>query len=422
MKQRITKRTVDAATSKNGKDIFFWDDVVPGFGLKVTGAGNKMYVLQTRLQGRLRRYTIGRHGAPWTPDTARKEALRCLGLIVDGQDPADEKQKMRNDLRVGELCTKYFEEGCSKKKETTLRVERGLLQRHIRPLLGHRKIRSLMRNDIERFHSQVAEGRTATDVRTGPRGRAIVKGGKGTANRSLDLLASILAFAVNDGLLDANPARGIKRYRLPPRERFLSPQELARLGEALEAAAADGANIFALAAIRFLILTGTRKGEALMLRWDWIDLEHGVIRYPDSKTGAKQVPLSSPVLDLLGNLPRLDGNPHVFPSESASGHFEGLQKVWNRVRTRAVLAEVRLHDLRHSYASVGVVGGDSLYLVGKLLGHAQAHTTQRYAHLGDDPIRAAAERIAGRIASDMREPSGGKVVSIGRPAPPNLGS
>jgi integrase len=322
-------------------------------------------MLQTRVCGRLRRLTIGKHGAPWTPDAARAEAVRLLGQVAAGIDPTDAKMALKRDLTVAELCTIYLAEGCATKKASTLAVERGLIERHIKKLIGPRRVQSLTRGDVERFLADVANGKSAIDERTRPRGRAVVRGGRGTANRTIDLLAAILAFAVNRGLRPDNPARGVKKFKLPHRTRFLSASELARLGEALEQAATEGENPQAIAALRLLILTGCRKSEILGLQWDWMRWERSCIELPDSKTGAKIVPLGTPSLELLRSLPRLEGNDHVLPGAAGKGHLVGLQKIWDRVRTRAQLPEVRLHDLRHSFASVGAAGGDSLFIIGQ---------------------------------------------------------
>ncbi|HUT48176.1 MAG TPA: tyrosine-type recombinase/integrase [Alphaproteobacteria bacterium] len=402
MRAKITKRAVDAA-HPNKNDVFIWDTETKGFGLKVTPAGNKIYVVQARLKdtGKVVRCTIGKHGAPWTPEKARQEAVRLLGTIASSANPNEAKKRARGDMTVSSLCDLYLAEGCDKKKPSTIKVERSQIERHVKPLLGQKQLRSLTRGDIERFMSDVSAGKTATDEKTGPRGRAVVRGGKGIANRTADLLASMLAFAANRGLRTDNPVRGVQRYRRNPKERFLSSSELAKLGEALGRAGAEGENPYALAAIRLLILTGCRKNEVLSLRWDWVDTERACLRLPDSKTGAKTVPLGAPALAFLQAIPRFESNSHVFPSGTGDGHFVGLQKVWSRVRNRAGLDDVRLHDLRHSFASVAVAGGDSLYLVGKVLGHRQARTTERYAHLGDDPVRAVADRTAETIAAAM---------------------
>ena len=258
----------------------------------------------------------------------------------------------------------------------------------------------------------VAAGKTAVDEKTGYRGRAIVTGGRGAATETVVLLSSMLTFAAKRRLRPDNPALGVQLFKRGRRERFLSPAELGKLGETLGEMEAEGANGTALAALRLLMLTGCRKSEILTLRWEWIDFERACLRLPDTKTGARVIPLGAPALQILADLPR--AGAFVLPAErGADGHFVGLQKFWTRARTGAGLPDVRLHDFRHSFASVGVASGDSLYIVGKLLGHAKAETSQRYAHLADDPLRAAADRIAGAIASAMK-PTGatGAVVPL----------
>ncbi len=401
---RISARTI-AAVRPGERDAYLWDIELSGFGLKVTPAGTRTYLVQYRIGGRggrTRRVTIGRHGSPWTPDSARKRAKEVLGEVANGGDPAEERAQARGDPSVAQLCDLYLAEGCATQKPSTLVSDRGRIERHIKPLLGRRMVRAVTRSDIERLMQDVAAGKTACDVKTGPRGRAIARGGKGVANRTVALLSTIFAFAVNRRLRPDNPATGIKRFRSQKMERFLTPAELARLGEALEAADDADENPSAISAIRLLALTGCRKAEILSLRWEHIDWERSCLRLPDSKTGAKVVPLGAPALELLGSLPRWDGNPYVLPSNKSAGHFDGLQRVWARIRERAKLPDVRLHDLRHSFASIAVTGGDSLYLVGKVLGHRQARTTERYAHVADDPLRAVADRTSRQIAAAMK--------------------
>ena len=289
MRAKITKRLVDSVTP-GLRDRFTWDTETKGFGLKVTPAGNRVYIVQKRLDGRLRRYTIGKHGSPWTPDAARTEATGLLGMVASGNDPAQAKQDARRNVALARLCDRYFEEACDRKKASTVAVERGLAKRHIKPLLGHRLVRSITRSDVQRFLSDVAKGKTAVDERTRKRGRAIVRGGEGTANRTTALLSSILTFAVREEIRLDNPARGIESYQLQKRERFLSAAELAALGEALTVAKSSGENPWAIDAIRLLVLTGCRKNEILSLRWDWVDFERAQLRLPDSKTGFNFLP------------------------------------------------------------------------------------------------------------------------------------
>jgi integrase len=399
MRAKITLRVI-SSLSPGEKDVFVWDTDTKGFGLKLTIAGSIVYLVQTRLGRSLKRYTIGRHGAPWTPDMARREAVRILGKIAEGEAPASKREEKRKACTVAELCDLYLAEGCHLKRPSTLATDRGRILRHIKPLLGARRVGEVTRAYIERFMVDVADGKSAADVRTGSRGRAIVKGGKGTASRTVGLLGAIFQFAVHRSLIEVNPVRGIRRYPDRKCERFLATAEIAALGAALSEAEASGTeDPIAIAAIRFLLLTGCRRGEVLSLKWDWVDFEQRLIRFPDSKTGAKVIPLGAPALEILNKLPAVMTNPHVFASTSGIGPIGRLPEAWERIRTAAGLGEVRIHDLRHSFASVGAAGGQSLLMIGKLLGHRTASSTQRYAHLADDPLRMTADRIAGEIAA-----------------------
>ncbi len=413
MKAKITKRAVDAAKPAK-RDWFLWDTDVKGFGLKVTPNGNRVYVLQYRFNRWLRRYTIGKHGSPWTPDEARTEAERLLGMVAERVDPAELKAADKAAMSIAELCDLYLAEGVATKKGTTLAMDRSRIERHVKPLLGRLPVGAVTRTDIARFMQDVAAGKTARDEKTGFRGRSIVKGGKGVATRTVGMLGAIFAFAVDRGLRPNNPVRGVRRFTDGKGERFLSPAELARLGETLAAAEREGESPSAVAAIRLLALTGGRKNEILSLRWEYVDFERACLRLPDSKTGAKVVPLGAPALELLASLPRMEGCPYVLPSNTGEGHFVGLQKVWARLRERAGLLGVRLHDLRHSFGAVGAGGGDSLLVIGALLGHRDQKATQRYAHLSDSPIKAAANRIAGEIAAAMNsgDKGGAEVVAL----------
>ncbi|MZR29631.1 site-specific integrase [Sneathiella litorea] len=438
MQAKIIKRNVDAARPKE-RDWFMWDTELKGFGLKVTRSGNRIYIVQYRMSGRgvpTRRLTIGKHGSPWTPEKAREEAKRVLGEIADGQDPQQVKMADKAAMTVSELCERYLEEGCATKKPSTIATDKGRIERHIKPLLGRQRVKDLTVNDIKRFMADIAKGKTAADERTGPHGRARVVGGKGTATRTVGLLGGILSFAVAEGVRSDNPARGVKRFPDRKNERFLNSHELARLGEVLRTAgeaekervnlertlsstkleteraalrdristlAKGGENEMAIAAIRMLILTGCRKTEILSLKWHEVDFEFGCLRLDDSKTGQKTIMLGAPALQLLAGLSRDEKSPYVFPALRGEGHYVGLPKVWIRIRERAGLHDVRLHDLRHTFASAGAGSGIGLQVLGKLLGHSDPKTTSRYAHIANDPIKAAADRTAGRLADAMNE-------------------
>jgi len=242
------------------------------------------------------------------------------------------------------------------------------------------------------------------DEKTGFRGRARVKGGASVGARATALLRAILNFAVERGLRADNPARNIQLNKSRRCERFLSAEELARLGQALTAEGAKDEAALSVAAIRLLIFTGCRKSEILTLQWRFIDWERSLLRLPDSKTGAKNVPLGKPALDVLWTLPKLEGCVYVFPSPRLGRHLVGLQKVWERVRVVAKLPGVRLHDLRHSFASTAVAGGVSLFMIGKMLGHKDSRTTEIYAHLGDDPLKIVANATASTLADLLAMP------------------
>jgi integrase len=287
------------------------------------------------------------------------------------------------------------------KKASSLITDKSNIDRHIRPLLGTRRIGSLTRADIEKLQIDIASGKTATDQKTKKQGRAIVRGGKGTAARSVAMFVAILEYGVSIHALSENPGRGVTLFKGNEKERFLSEAEQLRLGDALERAQADGTHASAIAAIRLLALTGCRKSEILGLRWIDVDFDRGLLLLPDTKTGKKTFPLARPVIDFLASLPRIEGNPFVLPGNVDEAHFVGLQKVWTRIRASIGLQDVRLHDLRHSFASVGTDEGDSLQVIGRLLGHSKITTTQRYAHLSMNPVRDAVERIGGRIAAKL---------------------
>ncbi|MEH6809538.1 MAG: tyrosine-type recombinase/integrase [Hyphomonas oceanitis] len=404
MAKRLTNSVVNGA-AKRDSDYFIWDGDLKGFGLKVCSGGRKSYVCKYRLgTGRnapTRRMTIGTHGSPWTPEQARKRASQILGLVAHGEDPAQAKQADKNVLTVSQLCDRYLEHGAATKKASTLATDRGRIERHIKPLLGRMRVPDVKRADISRFLQDVAAGKTAVDVKTGARGRAIVRGGKGAATRTVGLLGGIFSFAVESGWISENPVRGVKRFRDRRNERFLGADELQKLGTALVAAETAGENPYAVAIIRLLILTGARRGEIESLRWPEVDWQYSYLRLADSKTGQKLVMLNGAAIEVLQTVPRQNTSDFVFPASRSDGYYEGTPKVWRRIRENAGLENVRIHDLRHSFASMAVSGGVSLPVIGSLLGHKNSATTARYTHLEDDPVRRASEGIGAAIQAAL---------------------
>jgi integrase len=400
---RITMRVVESI--QPGEIV--WDSLVCGFGLRCQRA-SKVYILKANIAGRPRWFSIGEHGAPWTPDTARAEAQVLWGKIRAGEDLAAVREARRQRATVADLCARYLEEHAREHKKTSsAHLDARNIENHIRPLLGELYIDDVARADIDRFKRAIKDGKTrkpGASNRTSFRGGKVVAGGAVVANRCLALLSKMFNLAELWGWRgeNSNPVRHIEKYKEARRERYLSADEFARLGDVLAAAAEQGTESrFALAAIRLMIFTGARSGEILALRWDYVDLEQRVLKLPDSKTGRKLIWLNPPAVEVLTTLPRIKDNPYVIVGEREGAHLVNIQKIWRRIRRRASISDARIHDLRHSYASVAVAAGVGLFLTGKILGHLRNSTTERYAHLADDPVRQANDMVGRRISEAL---------------------
>ncbi len=434
--ERIGMRLLNAVEPQ-AEAIRVWDTDLKGFGLKVSPHGVKTYFIWYRAgQGRSaarREYTIARHGE-MTPEEARDAAAKVLSRVRLGEDPQANRHRARAEMDVAAFCDYYLAEGVATKKPATIATDKARIRAHIKPLLGKRPVSAVTSADVAKFMRDVAAGKTAAEAKptikalrakgikgaalqaadTRKRTDAAAKGGKGTASRTVGLLGAIFAFAVREGVRSDNPVRGVERFRDNHSQRFLSGAELGRLTAALKAAEDEGINRHGINVIRLLALTGARKGEIEGLRWSEIDIEHACLRLADSKTGARVVPLGAAALALIEGFPQSKTSAFLFPAEgNDKRHYIGTPKIWEKVRIAADLPSVRLHDLRHTYASFGAAGALSLPLIAAILGHKDVKTTQQYAHLADSPVKLAADRTAAAIDGAMQG-SVGNVVAFRR--------
>jgi integrase len=411
-RKRIGLRDVRAL--KPGEII--WDAAVPGFAARRQKGTAVAYILKYRTGGGRQRWqTIGRHGAPWTPDTARAKAQELLGEVAKDRDPAAEKRAQRKATTVAELCDMYLAEALAgrvlkrrgaAKKASTLEIDKGRIERHIKPLLGKYAVAAVTRHDVERFLHDIAEGKTNARIRTKTRGLARVTGGKTAANRSVGLLGGMFTYAVRHGLRPENPVHGLQRFEDAKRERRLTYEEYATLGAALRKG--PDAHIWpgALAAVWFLAVTGWRRSEALGLRWSEIDLVRRTAILGDTKTGRSLRPLSRAACDVLQAMAQLrsGGGVLVFPATRGEGTIAGFRKFWLRIaRLGGLPAEITPHVLRHSFASLAADLGYSEPTIAALVGHAGRSITSRYVHAADAVLLAAADAVADKTAELMGE-------------------
>ncbi|MGO7888997.1 tyrosine-type recombinase/integrase [Rhizobium leguminosarum] len=405
------------------KDYFEWDDELPGFGVRVWPSGKKVYLAQYRAGKQTKRFKIGAHG-PLTVDEARKEAKVVLGDVARGEDPQLDRATRRKSLTVKDLCEGYFkaaEAGLilgkrgKPKKASTIYVDQGRAKRHIIPLLGSKLVQDLTQVDVVRMMRDVTTGKTATSEKTDKlRGRAIVEGGAGTASQAVTLLSAILTYAVSEGIIPHNPARGIKKPAVGKRTRRLDAKDYRALGKAL--AEATDVPWQGIVGTKLFLLTGFRLSEIAGLKRSEVDEPGSCFRLDDSKEGASVRPIGKPVFDVLTAVSRQDDNPHVLPGpRSEDGYYTSLDEAIRKLAKRAGLAGVTSHVMRHSYASVAGDLGFTEITIAALLGHAAAGVTQRYVHHLDSVLIAAADKVSGEIHSMMtRDPA--EVVMLPRRA------
>lgn len=379
---KLTKRLIDGA-SPSGKDYFIWDDELAGFGLRILPSGIKSYVIQYRIGGRTRRHAFSRTGT-MTQDEARKHARELLVAVDQGKDPVAEIVAHRRSPNIAALCLRFMAEHVAHRcKPSTQREYQRSIDLFINPKLGTFNILDVKRGDIAKLHGEMSQIPYQ-------------------ANRTLGVLSKLFNFAEilelrPDG---SNPCRHVRKYPESKRERYLTAEELHRLGQVLDNAQRDGSEpLPVIWAIRLLILTGCRLGEIQTLKWEHVHSAY--LALPDSKTGAKRVVLSDAAADTLLQIDRVSGNPYVVTGTLHGQHWTDLQRPWRRIRDKAGLPDVRIHDLRHSFASMAVNSGETLPTIGKLLGHSNPATTARYTHFAPNPLKAAVDRVAVQISNAM---------------------
>ena len=401
---KITKRNVDALKLA-GRRYAVWDEALPGFGVRVEVKGSKTFICRYRSSGIRRQYTIGRYGV-LTTEEARAEARRILGAVALGNDPSSARQSQRAAVRFCDLVDAFLQGHGPKLKQRTCEDYESALRKHAVPALGHMSAETISPADLNKIHVKLA-------------------GHPHRANRVMAYVSSIYSWGGKQGIIprDCNPARNVARFREEGRERYLSSEELERLGAVLRKAETDGLewtikaggdtakhlpkpekrktvySAHVTGAIRLLLLTGCRLREILNLRWSEVDFERSLLNLPDSKTGRKVVFLNAAAAGVLKELPRVGS--YVIPGNNPDRPRHDLKKPWEHMRRTAGIEGVRIHDLRHTHASIGAGSGLGLPIVGKLLGHKCPATTVRYAHFADDPLRHATEMIGENLTRSL---------------------
>ncbi|ANL74072.1 integrase family protein [Rhizobium phaseoli] len=421
---KLTKRYVDAVLPQ-AKAFIVYDTELTGFGLRVAPSGTKTWQVEYRPYpgGRdvpKRRMALGATTA-LAPDEARRKARDILSSAATGGDPARERGAKRREMKIAALIDLYEAEGCyvqrgirqgQAMKPQTKSFTLARLRNHVVALLGTKRATEVAASDVERMVRDITAGKTAKDEKGGPRRRIIVRGGEGAARKVARDLSAVFSFAIRQKIVAANPC-DIAAIRKTDnrRSRYLSIEEVRRLGQALETLQAQGVNPKALNITRLWALTGCRRDEIAGLRWQEIDFNHSCLKLDDTKTGASMRPLASPALTLLASIHRQAGSDYVFPATTGKGHYQGTKRIWPKVIKLADLPGVTPHTLRHTLGSAAVSTGETLAMTGAILGHSNHRSTAIYAHIQRDPAAQAADRAVGPLAAAL---SGKEAVGVTR--------
>lgn len=410
----LTKRLIEAARPAE-KRYEIWDSDVAGFGVRVGLSGSKTFVIRYRAEGggreAPRRYvTVGRFGA-LTVEQGRKKAKELLAEAIVGNDPAAERKAKRLEMKMSALVDLYEAEGCyvqrgkrlgQPMKAKTKQFTIGRLRHHVVPLLGQMKVTEVKVGHIERFFADVTNGKSAKNEKIGHRRRIIVRGGPGAARKVFRDLSAMFSFAERRGIIPANLChKAVVQKTDGANDRYLTAEELQRLGAACDALEAEGTNVKALNITRLWVLTGCRRDEIAGLKWHEVDFERGVLALDDTKTGRSIRPAAAAALALLRGIAREEGSDYVFPALGGDQHFQGTKGIWPKIIKRAGLEGVTPHTLRHTMGAMSTSSGEALALTGAILGHANLRSTMRYAHVQLDPSLKAANRVGKKLAAAL---------------------
>ncbi|ETI64284.1 integrase [Sphingobium sp. C100] len=414
---KLTRDLCDRAVVRS-EQYELWDAELAGFGLRIMPSGVKSFIVRYRIDGggrtaKRRTYTLGRYGA-LTIDQARKQGKAVLGAVANGQDPGEKRIAKRGELLISQLRDLYEERGCviqrgkrigEPMKALTKQYTMARIDHHIVALLGRKRVGDVSIADVEQFARDVASGKTAKDEKIGPRKRIIVRGGEGAARKAIRDLSAMYSFAMRLELTDRNPVdKAAVRKTDNQRERFLTLEEVKRLGAAFDQLEASGTNPKAIAIARLWALTGCRRNEIAGLKWSEVDLDRGFLMFENTKTGRSVRPLGLAAIEILRGIARDAESAFVFPATEGESFFQGTKGIWPKVKKLSGLHDVTPHTLRHTMGSTSTSAGQALAMTGAILGHRSPRSTAIYAHVQLAPAKRAAERASAKIAVALGRP------------------
>ena len=397
-------------TIKDGveaKSVYFWDDILPNFGIRVQKKKKSYVVVYRNKYKKQRWYTLG-HTNEITPEEARTLAKNVLGDVAKGLDPAELKKVDKRSLNVADLCEWYLKEGTTHKKPSTIKDDKSRIANHIKPVLGRKIVKEVKRGDIEHLLYCVKTGANIPSHKGEKRHGHFAQGGDGVSRRTLGLIGAIFEFAFSHGIIEFNPCRGIKRAPDNKRKVFLNLDEIQKLGEILNRPESRTLYKQGVDVLKLLLLTGCRRNEIASLRWEYIDFNNQCFHFPDTKTGKQDRPFGKSAKYLLQSINKGEQEGFVFPSTVGSGYYRGTNRVFDSIRKITdeegkpiVKAGVRVHDLRHTFATIAADMGYSDLTIGGIIGHKGRTVTSRYTHTIDKSLILATNAVSARISDAL---------------------